>query len=130
MKILLDEMWVPAIAQQFRLRGFDVIAVVERTELRSLSDEALFAMAQREQRAFMTDNARDLRLIAASYHDASHAGLILTDKTANQPARSSIGPIVTALSRLIEDDPDLTNREHWSEPHFPNQAHSQPAASA
>ena len=115
MKILLDEMWSPEIAHQLRLRGFDVVAVVERTQLRSMSDDAVFALALREQRAFMTDNARDLRLIAAAYNDDNpHAGLIFTDgHRFNRHDPRVIGQVVTALSALLDEDPDLTNREYW-----------------
>ncbi|MEX2314937.1 MAG: DUF5615 family PIN-like protein [Thermomicrobiales bacterium] len=110
----MDEMWSPAIAEQLRQRGFDVVAVAERPDLRSKSDDVVFATAQRERRAFMTDNARDLRLIAAAYLNDSHAGLILTDKRRfNRHDPRVVGPIVTAHSRLLEEDPDLTNREHW-----------------
>jgi predicted nuclease of predicted toxin-antitoxin system len=114
-KILLDEMWSPEIAHQLRLRGFAVVAVVERADLRSTPDHVIFALARREQRAFMTDNARDLRLIAAAYDDDNpHAGLILTDRRRfNRHDPRVIGQVVTALSALLDQDPDLTNVEHW-----------------
>jgi hypothetical protein len=108
-------MWSSEIARQLRSRGFDVVTVVERAGLRSMSDDAVFALAQREQRAFLTDNARDLRQIAASYDDEHpHAGLILTDRRRfNRHDPRVIGPVVTALSALLGEDPDLTSREYW-----------------
>ena len=41
-KLLLDEMWPPAIAVALRERGHDVVAVAERRELRGRADEAIF----------------------------------------------------------------------------------------
>jgi predicted nuclease of predicted toxin-antitoxin system len=49
-KILLDEMWSPEIARQLRSRGFDVVAVVERSDLRSASDDDVLAVARLEER--------------------------------------------------------------------------------
>ncbi len=75
MKLLLDEMWSPVIAVQLRRRGYDVVAVVERNDLRCALDGVLCEVAQRESRI--------------------------------------IGNMVTALSVLLDDDPDLANQEHW-----------------
>jgi uncharacterized protein with PIN domain len=114
-KILLDEMWSPEIARQLRSRGFDVVAVVERSDLRSASDDDVLAVARLEQRVLLTDNVRDFRRIVAAFADEnSHAGLILTDRRRfNRHDPRVIGPIVTALSVLLDEDPDLTNREYW-----------------
>lgn len=50
LKLLLDAMWSPDIAEQLRRRGYDVIAVVEHQELREQPDAVLFAYARREGR--------------------------------------------------------------------------------
>ncbi len=105
----------PEIARQLRSRGFDVVAVVERTDLRATSGDDVLAVAPLEQRAILTDNARDFRRIVAAFDDEnSHADLILTDRRRfNRHDPRVIGPIVTALSVLLEEDPDLTNSEYW-----------------
>jgi uncharacterized protein with PIN domain len=40
-KLLLDEHYSPAIARQLRILGHDVVAVAERADLVSLSDDGL-----------------------------------------------------------------------------------------
>ena len=40
-KLLLDEMFSPAIAAELRVLGHDVIAVADRPDLRSKSDEEI-----------------------------------------------------------------------------------------
>jgi len=80
LKLLLDEMYTAAVAEQLRQRDHDVIAVAERADLRGTPDEDLLAWARTEDRALVTDNQRDFipihhRWIAAN-HD--HRGLILT----------------------------------------------------
>jgi hypothetical protein len=49
----------PSIADGLRARGHDTVAVVERPELRSLSDPDVFAHAQGEQRTVVTENVAD-----------------------------------------------------------------------
>lgn len=116
MKLLLDEMWLPVIAAQLRRRGYDVVAVVERAELRSALDDVLFEVSQRESRIIVTDNGDDFCRIAADARGSGrgHIGLILTnDRRFSRHHPRIIGNMVTALSALLEDDPDLTNQEHW-----------------
>jgi hypothetical protein len=103
LKLLLDEMYPPSVADGLRSRGHDTVAIVERPELRSLSDPDVFAHAQSEQRAVVTENVADYVRIANS-HDAGaidHHGLVLV-----HPARyprgnpRTIGAMVTALDAL------------------------------
>jgi predicted nuclease of predicted toxin-antitoxin system len=115
-KLLLDEMWSPVIAQQLRRRGYDVIAVVEREDLRSVHDDALFEISQRELRIIVTDNSDDFCRIAAAARVSgrSHIGLVVTnDRRFSRHHPRIIGNMVTALSALLDEDPDLTNVEHW-----------------
>lgn len=104
MKLLLDEMYPPAIAEQLRARGHDVDAVTARAELRSLPDDAIFATAQQEHRAVVTENIGDFCPIAdaADLRGLPHHGLILVDPA--QYARGNprtIGRMVTELDRLL-----------------------------
>ena len=59
MRLLLDEMYPSALAEQLRNNGHDVSAITERPELRSLSDADVFATAQHERRAVVTENIAD-----------------------------------------------------------------------
>lgn len=108
---MLDEMYTPAIAEQLRARGHDANAVVERTELRALPDTDLFALAQTEQRAIVTENVADFSVIAGDYDQRGqvHYGLMLADPS-RYPRGSpgTIGRIVTALDRLLEEHSETT----------------------
>jgi len=62
-RLLLDEMFSPAIAAELRDRGHDVIAVADRPDLRAKSDEEIFAWASAEQRWLLAENVKDFRPI-------------------------------------------------------------------
>ena len=62
MRLLLDEMWTPTIALELRKRGFDVIAISEPAyagRYAGISDDQVFARAQDDGRAIVTDNIAD-----------------------------------------------------------------------
>jgi Domain of unknown function (DUF5615) len=110
-KLVLDEMYTHAIAEQLRARGHDASAVVERADLRGLADTDIFALAQTEQRAVLTENIPDFSGIADAYDQRGqvHYGLVLVD-----PGRyprgspSTIGRMVTELDQLLEEHPETT----------------------
>src|SRR5260370_8006238 len=62
-RLLLDEMFSPAIAAALRDLGQDVIAVAERGELRAMSDDDVFAWAISQRRWLLTQNVKDFRPI-------------------------------------------------------------------
>lgn len=111
-------MYPPAIAEQLASRGHDVEAVTGRSELRSLSDTEVFAVAQRERRAVVTENIADFLPIANGEEGRgrSHHGLVFVN-----PARylrgnqRTIGKIVTALGHLLSAHPadEPTSLRHW-----------------
>ncbi len=118
MKLLVDEMYPPAIAKQLRERGSDADAVTERPELRALSDADLFALAQAEQRALATEDVADYSVIADGYdlRGEPHFGLILIPSSAYPRGRpATIGRMVTALDRLLGAHPGETamSLRHW-----------------
>jgi predicted nuclease of predicted toxin-antitoxin system len=55
LKLLLDEMFSPALAQALRARGHDVEATKEHQDWTGLSDRDIIAPARREQRAMRDD---------------------------------------------------------------------------
>jgi hypothetical protein len=101
LKLLLDEMYPASIADGLRARGHD--AIVERPELRNVSDPDVFAAAQSEGRAVATENVRDCVAIA-NEHDArgkAHHGLVLVHPARYPRGKSrTIGAMVTALDEL------------------------------
>ncbi len=111
-------MYPAAIAEQLRTRGHDVDAVTARAELRSLTDGDVFAAAQRERRAVVTENIGDFSTIAdaADQRARSHHGLILVDPAKYARGnRRTIGRLVTQLERLLSDHRrnEATSSRHW-----------------
>jgi Domain of unknown function (DUF5615) len=118
LKLLLDEMYPPVIAEQLQRRSHDADAVAARGELRTLPDLDIFATAQREQRAVVTENVDDFSAIADSYDQRgnTHHGLVLVNP--HRYARGNprtIGRMVTALEQLLREQPDTapTSLRHW-----------------
>jgi hypothetical protein len=106
--LLLDEMYPMVIAQQLRSRGHDVSAVTERPELRSLPDTDVFAVAQQERRAIVSENIADFSTIADAVDQSAqvHYGLVLIDPIKFPRGReSTIGRLVVALDELLEIPP-------------------------
>lgn len=116
MRLLIDEMWPPAVAVQLRRRWHDVVAVAERPELKGMPDPALFAVAQAEGRAVVTENVPDFRPLAAAAlaQGQAHAGLVLTGN-ARYPRHDprTSGRLVTALEALLASGAELANQERW-----------------
>jgi predicted nuclease of predicted toxin-antitoxin system len=120
LRLLLDEMYTAAVAEQLCQRDHDVIAVVERADLRGTLDEDLLAWARTEDRALVTDNQRDFipihhRRIADGQ---DHKGLILTTNRRfprGQPATT--GKLVVALDTLLQTiAPSISSNPsfiHW-----------------
>ncbi len=120
MKLLLDEMYATAVAEQLRERDRDVVAVAERADLRGSPDEDLLAWAQTEDRVLVTDNQRDFIPIhhrrIASGND--HQGLILTTNRRfprGQPATT--GRLVVVLDEFLSTTAPCIARNpsfiHW-----------------
>jgi hypothetical protein len=115
-KLLLDEMWSPAIAIQLRRRGWDVVAVAERDDLRGQPDPVVFAAAQAETRTVVTENVADYRLLGTYeiQRGGSHAGLIFTsNRRLPRHEPRTAGRLVTALDDLLSTEPETMNLEHW-----------------
>jgi predicted nuclease of predicted toxin-antitoxin system len=120
LKLLLDEMYSSAVAEQLRRRDHDVIAVTERADLRGTPDEDLLAWARTEDRALVTDNQRDFIPIHQRYITGGndHKGLILTTNRrfpCGQPATT--GNLVAALDTFLHATVPSTARNpsflHW-----------------
>lgn len=84
MKLLLDEMYWPALADQLVAPGHDVIAAKTDASLTGLSDEDLFAAAQVAERTVVTENVGDLIPIVQAHAGAAmpHHGLVLVSSHA------------------------------------------------
>ncbi|MHB8690405.1 MAG: DUF5615 family PIN-like protein [Solirubrobacteraceae bacterium] len=118
MKLLIDEMYPQSIAEQLLRRGHDAIALTERPELRSLTDPDVFAIAQHERRAVMTENIADFVPLAdhTDQRNQPHHGLVLVDPAKYQRGTPrTIGRLVTELDALLAEHPsqEATSARHW-----------------
>lgn len=119
MKLLLDAMFAPVIAEQLRQRGHDAEAATARSDLEKLRDPELFAAAQAEQRALVTNNVGDFLEQDQVYRErgASHYGLILTsDHRFRRAQGGAVGHLVLALDRFLRTqptEPRAISLVHW-----------------
>ncbi len=118
MRLLLDEMYPHAIAEQLRRLGHDVDAIPERAELRMLSDIAVFATAQQERRAVLTENIADFSKIADGHDsrgEAHHGLLLIHPGKYPRGDPQTIGPMVEEINRLLREHPrdTATSLRHW-----------------
>ncbi len=116
MKLLLDEMYSWRVAEQLRLRGHDVVAVKEREDLRKSADAFIFAVAQAEGRAVVTENVDHFqRLNLLSISEARvHCGLIYTTNHAFPRGNPrAVGNMVRALDVLLVSDLEIDGQEVW-----------------
>lgn len=106
-KLLLDEMFSPAIAAELRELGHDVIAVADRPDLRSKSDEEVFAWASAEQRWLLTENVKDFRPIMLRAWSAgpTGCGLLFTSSRTFPRSRKNPGALVRALDAWLTAGP-------------------------
>jgi hypothetical protein len=108
MRLLLNEMWNPAIASELRRRGFDVAAInePERAERYAGTEDALvFARAQQDRWTIVTDNVADYERARRDWEarGASHFGVVYAlDPPFNRHrAESVVGLMVEALAALL-----------------------------
>ena len=107
MRLALDELYSPQIAEQLRKRGHDVVAVKERPDLERLSDEELFRRMPSERRAILTENWADYnRLIRrAAEGDTPHYGVLFTSRQQMPRSRHTIGLYVRVLHDFLQRHP-------------------------
>jgi predicted nuclease of predicted toxin-antitoxin system len=106
-RLLLDEMFSPAIAAELRGLGHDAIAVADRPDLRSKSDEEIFAWANAEKRWLLTENVKDFRpiMLRALPAGPPGCGLLFTSSRAFPRSRKNPGPLIRALHAWLTAGP-------------------------
>jgi hypothetical protein len=118
LKLLLDEMLSPVIAQQLRSHGHDVEAINGDPAREGLTDREVMALARTEQRAVVTNNLDDFRPLhheAITPGGAGHFGMIFMPGNYRR-TKADIGRIVAALQAKLDRHPgdnDLANGETW-----------------
>jgi predicted nuclease of predicted toxin-antitoxin system len=105
-KLLIDEMYPPVVAEQLRARGHDVVSVhdPDYRRLEGAADEEIFAAALAEQRALVTENVPDFRRLEADALAREGAAPTLVYTSNRQFPRGepgTTGRLVEALHALI-----------------------------
>jgi hypothetical protein len=107
-KLVLDEHYSPAVAEQLRLRGYDVIPVAERigaelAQLRRMPDEELQRWARGESRILVTENVRDFMAIHHAFlaRGEPHAGILFTSPRKFPRRTGAVGVLVSALAAFM-----------------------------
>lgn len=107
MKLLLDEMYDRAIAEQLRLRGHDVVAATERVDLRNTPDEEILTWMATEDRIVVTENA--VHFVPALRHmlqrGETSAGLLISSPRSMPRSHATIGLFVDVLERELNARP-------------------------
>lgn len=115
MKLLLDEMLPPAIAQQLRSCGHDADAITEHPQLRGLADPDVFAHAQQQARAIVTYNRNDFLALDRSYRHQgrAHHGIVILNPSRFPQGPTTTGPLVASLDALATSGPPYPSFVHW-----------------
>lgn len=117
-RLLLDEMPAPVIAQQLRGRGHDAEALAGHPLHAALSDREVMDLARAQGRAVVTNNLVDCRPL---HHEAitpggpGHFGMVFMASDYRR-TKADTGRIVTALEAKLAEFPgerDLADGETW-----------------
>ncbi len=113
-RILLDEMHAPGIADSLNAESFDVVAVAAQAGLRGTPDADLLAIAAMDGRALVTENVADFMSLASQWASAgrAHAGLIFTNpKKYNRASLAYPQNLARALRGFLIEPP--TTGQSW-----------------
>lgn len=102
-RLLLDEMFPKAMADQLHAKGHDVRAIAADPELAGLPDEEVLAGATEAGRALVTANIKDFMPIDARYRATSrtHAGLIMISSKTFPQNRTYVTAVTSALDAML-----------------------------
>jgi Domain of unknown function (DUF5615) len=115
-RLLLDEMFAPAIVAALCDLDHDVLAVADRPDLRALTDEKIFANACADGRWLVTENVKDFRpiLLRAIQEGSVTTGIVFTSSRTSPRSRKNPGPLISALHHwLTTSSPKPPVTEDW-----------------
>lgn len=111
MRLLLDEMYPPALAEKLRAQGHDVLAVAEDPDLVGSDDETVLAHATAARRCLVSENVQDFAALAKH---AAHHGILLAHPRRRPRDGSGIARLGTALERTIRENRlPRADETHW-----------------
>ena len=99
MRLLLDEMISPRVAQALRAAGHDVVAVAEEVAMRAIADDVLLERATADRRVLVTRNVADFARLHARWQAEGrrHGGMAFVTGQAFPQNRSFIGALTASL---------------------------------
>ena len=105
-RLLLDEMFPRAMADQLNAKGHDVRAVAADPEFVGLPDEDILIGAAEAGRALVTANIKDFMPIDARLraYGRSHAGLVMVSSKTFPQSRGYVIAVTSALDALPAAD--------------------------
>lgn len=122
MRLLIDEMYSPVIAQRLRDAGHDAVSVSELSGLVGQDDARVCEVAVTDRRAIVTENAADfLALVRQRGANGQPAPslVITTNRSFPRHAQAFVGRAIRALAAFCkahpEDDPQA-GAVHWLRP--------------
>jgi hypothetical protein len=99
-RLLLDEMYPPSLAELLRQQGHDVLASAAAPELVGMDDHAVLDAASADGRCLVTENVRDFAVLL---RHADHAGVLFVHGKRWPRTRDSIHRLAVALDKAISD---------------------------
>jgi hypothetical protein len=107
LKLLLDEMYSPALAEALRAAGVDACTVVQ-LGLAGSSDPEVFAAAIANGRTLLTENVADFTRVCAEQLVAGqhHPGVLIALSSRFSRRASGIGPLVAAIRGIADQQLD------------------------
>ena len=116
-RLLLDVHHSRFAAEELRAAGHDVTAAADDPVLASLPDEELLRAAAGDDRALVTENAKDFDRIVRAWPTTGehHAGVIFTSPLRYRRAsRAYPANLVAGLLAFLAEAPaDQTDLTHW-----------------
>jgi hypothetical protein len=97
-RLLLDEMYPPILAEILCQQGHDVVAVVAVPELVGVDDPMVLDAASTDDRCLVTENVRDFAVLV---RHTSHGGVLFIHGQRWPRTRKGIHRLATALDHTI-----------------------------
>ncbi len=106
-KLLLDEMYGAAVAEELRVRGHDATAVVEQLEWRGQDDLSLLRWAVSHERVVVSENVADFARLHGELlaEGATHPGVVLVQSRHYPRSPDGRMRIVKSLDRFLTSPP-------------------------
>jgi predicted nuclease of predicted toxin-antitoxin system len=103
LKLLLDEMYSPGLAEALRAADVDACTVIE-LGLAGSSDPEVFAAAIADRRTLLTENVADFTRISADHLVAGqhHPGVLIALSSRFSRRAAGIGPFVIAIRDVAD----------------------------